>query len=528
MTAWLEPNEDLLLEVGCVKFKKDEGILYITKKRIVWCRNGVSTLDIQHEYMNIKAQRISPDNASKVRLQIVLLDDATWTFHFNNPSMELQKAERERVKELLVQLLLQHKRPPKEDESKKLMTKELEVKQSILKGSEEMFIMYKTLVMGGIISAEEFWATPKAQELLLNEKSQSQPAGVTSAFLSEARPEVDGCNAVQYNLTTEITQSIFHTYPAIKRKHQDTVPSKMDEKEFWTKFFQSQYFHRDRSTNKSDKDVFSTLAQEEEETSLAKLLMYNRDPLLDLSVPGTSDEGFGTASTSENDVAVPGSKPLMRKYNHHSYMVCQAYTKADINEKVETEIKKMKLKNSVHQSDLDLPRAQNLQILKISQSKFNQPMSSGSHKINKDEAMRALERTKSDIKEWDLDKMHENITSEAAYKAVQDISASGGMLNGTSKIPAIGSNALEDVRLCYLNAAQILRHFWLCFPVKNPTLEEKVKRLAESITKFKDTTLTQTKINLKSKNAHLLQHLEKQLDSALSYYEQWVYKKGKR
>ena len=38
----------------------------------------------------------------------------------------------------------------------------------------------------------------------------------------------------------------FQTYPAVKRKHGDNVPDKMSEQEFWTKFFQSHYFHRDR------------------------------------------------------------------------------------------------------------------------------------------------------------------------------------------------------------------------------------------------------------------------------------------
>ena len=43
----------------------------------------------------------------------------------------------------------------------------------------------------------------------------------------------DGANGIKYNLTADIIESIFKTYPAVKRKHLENVPSKMKEQEFW-------------------------------------------------------------------------------------------------------------------------------------------------------------------------------------------------------------------------------------------------------------------------------------------------------
>ena len=530
MLPWLNCGENVILEVKNTKFKRDNGTLFVTINRIVWTHmDRPSAPHVQYEYSQIKAQRISPDSAPKVRLQLVLHDDTTITFHFNNPVAELQKAERERVKELLVQLLQKSKTSnAKEEPSKKKLSKELEIKQKILQGSEEMFIMYKTLVSGGIITAEDFWAIPKAAELLSAEQDLQQPSGVTSAFMSEARPEVDGCNSIQYNLTLDIIQSIFHTYPMIKRRHQEMVPDKITEKDFWTKFFQSQYFHKDKknSTNGAKNDLFLNLAVEDEETYLQKLLLCDRDPLLDISESNNflNSEGYGVMQV-ENSSA--GSKPLLRKYNHHSFMICQNFAKTDLNNQKSADlVKREQLKEVTQQTDLDVPSEQASVPLKLSKSKMSESTVSTSQ-ISSHDAARALEKTKADIKDFTLSKMHEAISSHAAYEAMMEISESGPA-NHQIKLPKPGSNLMEEIRLCYLNASQILCHFWMCVPVTNSALEEKVNRMAESIHKYKETTLQHTMNKLPSKDSRFLKHLSDQLDLALLAHEQWISKKGRR
>jgi len=71
----------------------------------------------------------------------------------------------------------------------------------------------------------------------------------------------DGCNAVKYNLTTDVIQAIFRTYPSVRAKHAELVPEKMPEKEFWGKFFQSQLFHRE--TGSGPKSLFSDVLVKE-------------------------------------------------------------------------------------------------------------------------------------------------------------------------------------------------------------------------------------------------------------------------
>ena len=60
----------------------------------------------------------------------------------------------------------------------------------------------------------------------------------------------------------------------MKKKYLDKVPDKMSEKEFWTMFFQSHYFHRDRiNQGSSSKDIFSDCVQKDDQGTLVDKLL---------------------------------------------------------------------------------------------------------------------------------------------------------------------------------------------------------------------------------------------------------------
>jgi len=59
--------------------------------------------------------------------------------------------------------------------------------------------------------------------------------------------------------------------PSVKKKHAEYVPHEMSEGDFWTRFFQSHYFHRDRTAH-SSKDLFSDCAKKDEEGTLSPTL----------------------------------------------------------------------------------------------------------------------------------------------------------------------------------------------------------------------------------------------------------------
>jgi transcription initiation factor TFIIH subunit 1 len=100
-------------------------------------------------------------------------------------------------------------------------------------------------------------------------------------------------------LTADIIQSIFKTYPAVKRKHLENVPAVMTEQEFWTKFFQSHYFHRDRLHGKGVRDIFTECAKDDDRCMREQMRAGVSDPIANFQImtDKTLDESFGSSET---------------------------------------------------------------------------------------------------------------------------------------------------------------------------------------------------------------------------------------
>lgn len=148
--------------------------------------------------------------------------------------------------------------------------------------------------------------------------------GVSGAFLADIKPQTDGCNGLKYNLTGDIIDCIFKTYPAVKRKHTENVPSKYTESEFWTKFFQSHYFHRDR-INTGTKDMFTECGKIDDNQLKLAVETGSGDPLLDLInfEDNTLEEGF-CGSSSDKSISNSGNivhQSMIKRFNQHSIMV---------------------------------------------------------------------------------------------------------------------------------------------------------------------------------------------------------------
>lgn len=102
----------------------------------------------------------------------------------------------------------------------------------------------------------------------------------------------------------------------------------MPESDFWTKFFQSHYFHRDR-INAGTKDLFTECAKIDDQELKKDLQSGLNNPLVDITSfeDQTLDENYGSGSskfdkTSGNIV----HQNMIKRFNQHSIMVLKAST----------------------------------------------------------------------------------------------------------------------------------------------------------------------------------------------------------
>lgn len=106
------------------------------------------------------------------------------------------------------------------------------------------------------------------------------------------------------------------------------MPHKIPESDFWTKFFQSHYFHRDR-INAGTKDLFTECAKIDDQELKKDLQSGINDPLVDITSfeDQSLDENYGSGC-SKSDKASGNivHQSMIKRFNQHSIMVMKAST----------------------------------------------------------------------------------------------------------------------------------------------------------------------------------------------------------
>ncbi|CAH8627794.1 unnamed protein product [Heterobilharzia americana] len=574
-------------------------------------------------------QRISPDQKEKVQLQLLMHSGESFTFQFSDPGGRQKQMEmRNSVKSMLQNLL-----PKFKDKAQA----ELKEKFRLLESNPEILALYKELVVSGILSSEEFWARPEFSHSSFNSsqcsnasnanskvstttaKSQSvsnstvyvptsnppsgptsqisrsfhlddlpQVVGVPSCLLSDIKPEADGANGIKYNLTHDTIDAIFRAYPTVKEKHRQMVPDKLSEADFWIKFFQSHYFHRDRVHLPKD-DIFADCASIDDRlllNDIRKSRVNQSNVHLDLlnltdydigqgygiektsnqikqkvTDSSASNQNAGNAANESKPCNLSANQLLLRRFNNHSILVLKSLSSNDVSLSSNNASQSSKdilnscpLKDRVYVKELvedrNPPEIQ-LDLACVNDylegptpsiaekaTRLVDPLTSTRQKdtsFSEAQLEQALNRCKSSmLAAYQTRKKPGSslLTALESQQALADVSPGGCLIGGklnenrstendltsdqsslrlfgsrrnnhisTSKgtsgehtgdnvdhgPPLLTVEQTRELSLLYSSAAELLRHFWACFPVTTPQLADKLDRVATSLVRFRTT-----------------------------------------
>jgi len=481
-----------------------------------------------------KDHRISSDQKSKIRLQIVCYNEMMTTFHFCNPiGLDSQRKDRDAVSDLLKILL---------PEFKTMMDQALEVKTKILNENKTVYQLYKDLVISGLVPADDFWSKYVDFDKL-TESTKKQNTGISGAFLTNIRPESGDNGGIIYKLNTDTIMSIFRTYPAIREKYEQNVHAgHMNESDFWRTFFQSHYFTMDRMQPSHSRDLFADCAKRDDEKMHDEAERASRKAMAVIApeTNETSEIGYGvnenaTETTGKNDL----NKNLIKRFNFHSTMILKSTLGSDINNDTSTTNRlevvdddddnvSKKFKSDEDLEDLRSERQEETQTLKLVNPDryLRAPTTDRSQKNSVTQIPINLNSLKQEMFNWHVN-TELSLNSTLAHRIVKDLTPGGALMHGTTPqtlSQIVPQTIQEEMQTIYVSLSELLRHFWSSFPPSSPQIEEKIHRVHETIERFQKTQVNAFKEKVSTDlltDFHLAGHMEDLIDTANKKYHQW-------
>lgn len=522
-------GNDLLVRVDFVKFRSSGasrspiGTFSVFEDRVEWVeKEGTEKLVIS--FSDIKGQRVSPPNKTKTQLQLVLHDDEQHTFAFVNPvgGKEEHVKERDLVKETLQQSLIRHRQIANQAAARSLKygrTYEMEAKKKILAENKHIQQLYKHLVSSKLISAQDFWA----EYYQAKDGDDEEKSGVSGGFLSNIAQSEDVAG-VKLNLNVDTIQSIFKTYPAVERKHLELVPHEMTEQQFWSKFFQSHYFHRERAINPNISDPFHDCVKIDDEDMRKLLEKGVKKATVDFERLRDNLEIFRTTENSQ-DKNLSNAALLVKRCNYHSGRVLST-----ARENGTTDLKDAEQGTSEDFADSERDViALDSEELRWDDGENDDTEQIALAKTEVTAAPKQLLNGRGEHLSELVLRLTENPVSADDIMYVDEVERMVPFTNGNAELNGSSDSSLDAVALNELQAfsdslAELLKHFWMCFPLNTAALEEKLDRMVGTLKNFEANQVADVETRFGSR---YVKHPRYMLGLAYSRYDAVCRKKKK-
>ncbi|KAJ8499080.1 hypothetical protein OPV22_009632 [Ensete ventricosum] len=554
-----------------------------------------SAMKLRVDFRNIKGHKFSKDGSKQALLNLTQDSEkgGGYIFEFNNFT------ERNDCRDFVGKVLgkfqalvsKQNDQPASEKSAvshEQLSTIEMEHRMKLLREDSELQKLHKELVIGNVLTESEFWATRKNLLDDDSDRTLKQRTGFKSAMLADIRPSTDGrTNKVTFSLTPEIIHQIFAEKPAVHRAFLNFVPSKMTEKDFWTKYCRAEYLHRTKNSVAAaaeaaeDEELAVFLKHDDILADEARRKIRRVDPTLDMEADlgddyihlpdhGILRDGCKEIADSENDLA---RRTLAQDVNRHAAVVLEGRA-LDIElgdtRAVAEALARSKQESTADTLDEDsnlerqerVSRMTEIEDLQAPQSLPYAPLcikdpreyfdsqqvnalkalggtGAGSktidYSLNTEEAYSYLMHQISEVKAQGL---HNPIVqSEVACKVLsgltQQISSTRYHLGKNpqeSVLDRLPKRTKDEIMLHWTSIQELLRHFWSSYPITTSYLYNKVLRLKSAMTDIyqKLKAIKDVQSDFRHQISLLVQPMLQALDAAFAHYDAEEHKHSKK
>lgn len=282
MTMEVDGDESSTTTYEKVNHKKVVGKLTLNGESLTFENSAIIP------WKDVQKHQVSPMNYPKAMLKLVLLNGKSSTYQL--PSrQELERIRTDinnRLQTARSAATLSGKKRPigKISPSKRVTSTSFGAldptalavtRSSLLASNPGLRTQHHYLVQETqTVSEEDFWKTHN--DLL--EEEHARISGMTKAGSSSLLQSHLQLLTGRVTLGVEEMRQIFILYPAVHKAYEEKVPLELSDEQFWRKYLESEYFHRDRGRlgaasrqGRSDerKQAGQKLSQEDQEARAA-------------------------------------------------------------------------------------------------------------------------------------------------------------------------------------------------------------------------------------------------------------------
>ncbi|ESQ29893.1 hypothetical protein EUTSA_v10011333mg [Eutrema salsugineum] len=558
-----------------VKDPGTPGFLRLTEAMLLFVPNDPkSDSKLKVQTLNIKSQKYTKEGSNKPPwLNLTNKQGKSHIFEFENYS------DMHACRDFITKALAKCEEVPKKSavstSTEQLSIAELELRFKVLRENSELQRLHKQFVESKVLTEDEFWATRKKLLGQVSTGKSKQQVGLKSMMVSGIKPSTDGrTNRVTFNLTSEIIFQIFAEKPAVRQAFINYVPSKMTEKDFWTKYFRAEYLYSTKNTA-----VAAAEAAEDEELAVflkpdeilareTRQKIRRVDPTLDME----ADQGDDYSHLMDHGIQRDGTKDvvesqndqfrrsLLQDLNRHSAVVlegrsidvesedtrvvAEALTRAKQVSKADGETTKdanqdrlERMSRTAEMEDLQAPQNFPLAPLSIKDPRdyfesqqgnvLNEPRGAGALNRNVHEAYGLLKESILEIRTKGLS--YPLIKSEVSFEVfsslTQTISTAKNIIGKNPResfLDRLPKSTKDEVLHHWTSIQELLRHFWSSYPITTTYLHTKVGKLKDAMSNTYsqlDAMKQSVQSDLRHQVSLLVRPMQQALDAAFQHYE---------